>query len=156
MKKVIKINKFNIRVYGILIDDNKLLVTDEFRLGIKMTKFPGGAMQFGEGTIDCLKREFIEELDLKIEIISHFYTTDYFQQTELLPETEQLISVYYLVKATEPYKFKTTNKRFDFKEMIEGAQTFRWLDFNKLEINEFTLPIDKKVVSQLFSGYLSK
>ena len=156
MEHKTKINRFNIRVYGILIDGNKLLVTDEFRLGIKMTKFPGGAMNFGEGTIDCLKREFIEELDLDIDIISHFYTTDYFQQTELLPETEQLISIYYLVKATEQYKFKTTDKKFDFKELIEGAQNFRWLDLNMLEIKEFTLPIDKKVVSLLFSRFLSK
>lgn len=151
MNPVSKINKFNIRVYGILIDGYKLLVTDEFRLGIKMTKFPGGDMQFGEGTIDCLKREFIEELDLHIDIIRHFYTTDYFQQTELLPETEQLISIYYLVKPAEQYKFKTTVKKFDFKELVEGAQTFRWLDLNKLEIDEFTLPIDKKVVSLIMN-----
>jgi 8-oxo-dGTP diphosphatase len=151
-----KINRFNIRVYGILIDDNKLLVTDEFRLGIKMTKFPGGAMKFGEGTIDCLKREFIEELGLHIDIISHFYTTDYFQQTKLLPETEQLISIYYLVKANEPYKFKTTDKRFDFKELIEGAQTFRWLDLYSLDINYFTLPIDKIVAALLIEKENSK
>ena len=146
-----KINKFNIRVYGILIDNQKLLVTDEFRLGIKMTKFPGGEMNFGEGSIDCLKREFIEELNLQIDIISHFYTTDYFQQTELLPETEQLISIYYLVKATEQYQFATTDKKFDFKVLIEGAQTFRWLDLNNINSNEFTLPIDKKAVTQLIN-----
>ena len=50
-------NHFNIRVYGFLLDDGRVLVTDEFRLGIYMTKFPGGGLHFGEGTVDCLKRE---------------------------------------------------------------------------------------------------
>lgn len=153
MNSVINVNKFNIRVYGLLIDNNKLLVTDEFRLGIKMTKFPGGKMNFGEGTLDCLKREYLEELNLNIEIIEHIYTTDYFQKTELLPETEQLMSIYYLIKATEPYKFNTTNKKFDFNDLKEGAQTFRWLPLSGLDINEFTLPIDKKVVAVLINRY---
>lgn len=61
------INQFNIRVYGFLIEDKKVLVTDEFRLGIFMTKFPGGGLQFGEGTIDCLKREFMEEMNIPID-----------------------------------------------------------------------------------------
>jgi len=36
-----EISQFNIRVYGLLLDDNRILVTDEYRLGIFMTKFPG-------------------------------------------------------------------------------------------------------------------
>jgi len=44
-----------------------------------MTKFPGGGLQFGEGTIDCIKREFREELGCEIGVLKHFYTTDYFQ-----------------------------------------------------------------------------
>ena len=45
-------NQFNIRVYGLWIREGRILVTDEFRLGTFMTKFPGGALEFGEGTID--------------------------------------------------------------------------------------------------------
>ena len=42
--------KFNIRVYGLLINDrNEILVSDEFRMGVFMTKFPGGGLKFGEG-----------------------------------------------------------------------------------------------------------
>jgi 8-oxo-dGTP diphosphatase len=68
----------NVRVYGILIHENKLLVSDEYIKGMKITKLPGGGLEFGEGTHDCLKREFKEELDLDVEIESHFYTTDFF------------------------------------------------------------------------------
>lgn len=35
--------RFNIRVYGILINkQNEVFVTDEYRMGLTFTKFPGG------------------------------------------------------------------------------------------------------------------
>ena len=71
-------HRFNVRVYGILIKDGKVLVSDEYIKGNKITKFPGGGLEFGEGTIECIKREFIEEMQLPVEVISHFYTTDFF------------------------------------------------------------------------------
>ena len=71
---------FNIRVYGILLDKNKrVLISDEFIRGNYFTKFPGGGLEFGEGTRDCLKREFKEETGLDVEIKEHIYTTDFFQ-----------------------------------------------------------------------------
>ncbi len=149
-----KASKFNIRVYGILIDQGKVLVTDEFRLGIFMTKFPGGGLSFGEGTIDCLKREFIEELHYEIDIISHYYTTDFFQPTNLLPFTFQLINVYYLVSGKKTYPFKTSEKMYDFKEVIDGAQSFRWLDLKSIREEDFTLPVDQKVAKMLGDGFI--
>ncbi|MBP7497885.1 MAG: NUDIX domain-containing protein [Bacteroidales bacterium] len=142
-------NKFNIRVYGIYIENKKLLITDEFRLGIKMTKFPGGALNYGEGTIDCLKREMLEETGLDFIVNEHIYTTDYFQPTELLKEQQQLIAIYYSISTTNPGLLKTTDKKFDFPELVEGVQTFRWLPLEKLDKNEFTFPIDQKLASIL-------
>lgn len=147
-----KINQFNIRVYGILIDEGKVLVSDEFRLGIFMTKFPGGELNFGEGTKDCLHREFLEELNSEIDIISHYYTTDFFQPTNLLPFTFQLINVYYLVRSPKPYRFIVSNKKNDFTEIKDGAQSFRWLEVKELTEDVFTFPIDKKVAIMLRNG----
>jgi hypothetical protein len=40
---------FNIRVYGILINEQKqVLVADEFIRGNYYTKFPGGGLEFGK------------------------------------------------------------------------------------------------------------
>lgn len=142
------INQFNIRVYGFLIDDDCVLVTDEFRLGIYMTKFPGGGLQFGEGTIECLKREFIEELDTPIEIISHFYTTDFYQPTTLLPSDMQLFNIYYLVMARKPFLFRTTGVKNDIPP-VDGAQCFRWVRIDQLNAGDFTFPIDKFIVGEL-------
>lgn len=145
--------RFNIRIYGLLIDEGKVLVTDEFRLGIMMTKFPGGGLNYGEGILDCLKREFLEELNTSIEIISHFYTTEKYFSTKLLPFESQLINVYYLVKAEKPYEFKTTEKKFDFREMVDGVQCFRWVDIRTMDKDEFTFPIDQIVAEKLKSKY---
>ncbi|MBN1197995.1 MAG: NUDIX domain-containing protein [Bacteroidales bacterium] len=145
-------HQFNIRVYGLLIEEGKILVTDEFRLNTLMTKFPGGAMEFGEGTIDCLKREFMEELNLKIEVAGHFYTTDYFQPTMLLPSAMQLISIYYLVKPAEPMRFPVAEMPFSFPQQVEGAQCFRWIPVSKLTEEDVTFPIDKHVVSLMLTS----
>lgn len=147
-----KIVRFNIRVYGLAINDkNEVLLTDEFRLGMRMTKFPGGGLEPGEGTIDCLRRECREELNQEIEIIRHFYTTDYFQPTYLLKEPQQLISIYYLMKLVNPEQINISTKPFDFED-VDGAQSFRWVKLQDLNPDELTFPIDKKVVETLRSG----
>lgn len=143
-----EINQFNIRVYGFLINQESILVTDEFRLGIYMTKFPGGGLQFGEGTIDCLKREFMEELNTRIEVVSHVYTTDFFQPTTLLPTNMQLLNIYYHVKAEKPYPFKTTTIKNDIPG-VDGAQNFRWVKISSLSEEKFTFPIDQWISSRI-------
>lgn len=147
-----KINKFNIRVYGILINEKEqVLVTDELIKGHKITKFPGGGLEFGEGTIECIKREFVEETNNEIEVIEHFYTTDYFQVSKYNVE-HQIISIYYMVKPVSTFEIVTTEKIFDFKDEKQYAQTFRWLDLKSISENDFTLAIDKIVGGMLKSS----
>ena len=147
------IKQFNIRVYGILINkNNQVLVTDELIKGNEITKFPGGGLEFGEGTIECLKREFMEETNNAIEVIEHFYTTDFFQQSAYFLE-HQIISIYYLVKPVSTFEIITKEKIFDFTEREEYEQTFRWLAVNKITENHFTLPIDKLVAKMLMEKY---
>jgi 8-oxo-dGTP diphosphatase len=108
---------FSIRVYGILINENKqVLVSDEFIRGMYVTKFPGGGLEFGEGTRDCLKREFMEEMQLKVEIGEHIYTTDFYQMSAFNAEF-QIVSIYYFAKAVEPIKVLLKEKPFDFKNL---------------------------------------
>lgn len=150
-----KITTFNIRVYGIVLRDGAILLTDEFRLGMRMTKFPGGGLELGEGTADCLRREFQEETGLNIDILEHIYTTDYFQPTRLLEEPQQLISIYYRVEIKNPQSLLTSGKAFDFKETIEGAQSFRWVRLSDLKADMLTFPIDQKIIPLLKERYLT-
>ena len=145
--------QFNVRVYGILINERKqVLVADEFIREKNYTKFPGGGLEFGEGTRDCLKREFMEELNLKIEVTDHLYTTDFFQESAFRPG-DQIISIYYLVKPLEPIKVRLSNIEFDFDEdqllrykELHEIETFRFIDWKNLSEESVTLPIDKVVV----------
>lgn len=134
---------FNVRVYGILVDNGNVLVSDEFIKGKHITKFPGGGLEFGEGTIDCVIREFKEELDLKIEVVRHFYTTDFFV-TSAFNTKSQVISIYYLVKPMDAFNFKTSEKAFDYVKK-EGAQSLRWVPLKEIKDSTFTFVIDKKI-----------
>ncbi|MCX6291550.1 MAG: NUDIX hydrolase [Bacteroidetes bacterium] len=146
---------FNVRVYGILLNEKQeLLVTDEFRFGQRITKFPGGGLQFGEGTLDCIKREMIEETGSEIEIIRHFYTTDIFQRSAF-DEKHQIISIYYLICSLSPLEINIKKNRFDFDEQTEGAQIFRWIPLHLLSKEEFTFPIDQKVGQLLMDTFRS-
>src|SRR3954449_13002976 len=118
MIEIGKISRFTIRVYGILIDENKrVLLSDEFIRGDYYTKFPGGGMEFGEGTRDCLKREFKEETGLDVTIGEHIYTTDYFQ-ISAFNKRDQIVSIYYFVYAENPdelTELQTKTTIFDFE-----------------------------------------
>ena len=142
--------EFVIRVYGIVINRHKeVLLSDEFVLNTKMTKFPGGGLQFGEGTVDGLKREFREECNnQEIQNIRHYYTTDYYQKA-LFYHNAQLISIYYLVDLANPLRFNISNSAFDFAIGGKINQSFRWVKINQLDIDEITFPIDKIVAQKL-------
>ncbi len=144
-------NSYNIRVYALIVENGNVLITDEFRMNTLITKFPGGGLEFGEGLIECIQRECIEELGQAVEVIKHFYTTDFFI-TSAFNEKQQLISIYYLAKTIEPLKIKISNTLFDF-EKIDGAQSFRWQAIPTLAENDFTFTIDKKVAMLLKSEF---
>jgi ADP-ribose pyrophosphatase YjhB (NUDIX family) len=147
---------FNIRVYGILLGKNReVLVSDEFIRGNQYTKFPGGGLEFGEGTRDCLKREFLEEMSLHVHVTEHLYTTDFFQMSAFNPE-HQIISIYYLVEALEEIKVPLRTKSFDFDEgqmeiyrKTGETETFRFISWNTFSEESVSLPIDKVVARLL-------
>ncbi|HRH60077.1 MAG TPA: NUDIX domain-containing protein [Chitinophagaceae bacterium] len=150
----LNINRFTIRVYGILIDSSqRILLSDEFIRGDYFTKFPGGGMEFGEGTRDCLQREFKEETGLDVTVGQHIYTTDYFQRSAF-KNTDQIISIYYYVHAQEPYQLSIKTKPFDFTpEQIADpnaqSEVLRWMHWNDITENDVSLPIDKIVIRML-------
>lgn len=151
---------FNIRVYGILINDKKqVLVSDEYIRGNYYTKFPGGGLEFGEGTRDCLKREFMEEMSLNVEVSEHIYTTDFFQMSAFNPE-HQIVSIYYAVNPLEEIKAPLRDKAFDFDSLqldvyhrTGETETFRFVDWENFSAEAVTLPIDKIVSDLVKSTY---
>ncbi len=143
--------KFNVRVYGLLIENDAILVSDEYIKKNKITKFPGGGLEFGEGTVECIVREFQEELGLDIEVTGHFYTTDFYVASAFDPNS-QVISIYYMVRSLGPANYRTATEPHSY-ENREGAQSLRWIALSELKDSDFTLIIDRRVGEMLTAWF---
>ncbi|RPD41905.1 NUDIX domain-containing protein [Chitinophaga barathri] len=140
-------SQFTVRVYGIMINENKqVLVSDEYIRGGYYTKFPGGGLEFGEGTLECIVREWKEEVNQEVEVVEHLYTTDFFQMNAF-NNVQQIIAIYYLVRAVSPFVAPILEKPFAF-EVPEGAtqvEGVRWVEWDAFSSEAVTLPTDKRV-----------
>jgi len=142
---------YNLRVYGILINEKKQVLLSHERKGkLMFTKFPGGGHELGEGLQDCLLREFQEELQLDVKITSHFYTTDFYQAS-VFNDNDQLISFYYKVETPNAESIVNGAKNQD--DQSDNFDYFFWKDMNELTSDDVTFPIDKKVVDLLIREF---
>ena len=94
----------------------------------------------------------MEELNMKVEVTDHLYTTDFFQESAFRPG-DQIISIYYLVEPLEPITARLSDIEFDFDEgqllrykENNEIETFRFIKWENLSEKSVTLPIDKVVV----------
>jgi len=146
-----------VRIYGILIDSTHgLLVSDEFIRGDYFTKLPGGGLEYGEGTRDCLIREFKEETGLDVIIGDHIYTTDFYQPSAFRAG-DQILSIYYRVNPISLAPLNTRAIAFDFKpeEIADKngqAEHTRWIALNDLSEGAMSLPIDKIVINKILQS----
>ncbi|MBC7382919.1 MAG: NUDIX hydrolase [Bacteroidia bacterium] len=146
-----EISRFTIRVYGLLLNEKQeVLLVHEKMPDLHFTKFPGGGLEFGEGTHDCLIREFKEETGVDIFIDKHLYTTDFFQPSAFL-KSDQLMAIYYSVK-----QVNTSEKIcLDEKQITIGSKTeylhFYWRSINNFDVSELTFPIDKIVAGKFLN-----
>ncbi len=139
-------DQFNLRVYGILIQENHVLVSDELIGGRAVTKFPGGGLEFGEGTKECLVREFDEEMDIDINVNSLYYINDFFQESVFNPK-EQLVSIYYKISQKGSKDIPIAKKPFTFPP--QQRQCFRWIPIKNLREIDFEFPVDQTLVKKL-------
>jgi 8-oxo-dGTP pyrophosphatase MutT (NUDIX family) len=140
-------NPFTIRVYGLLIHKGHIMLSSEWIQSKVYTKFPGGGLEYGEGTLDCLRREFREETGLDIKIQAHFYTTESFVPSAFL-KGQQVFSIYYQVSCPNLAKrFPKLNEAP--APSPENPQVLGWVDLKSISEGDVDLPIDKKVVQML-------
>lgn len=143
---------FTIRVYALIINEkDEILLCDEHWFGRPMTKFPGGALEYGEGTRDCLRRELMEEMQVEAEIGDHFYTTDFYKKA-LFFESTQLISIYYYASLAESATIRLVDKPFEGIEQ-DGDMVFRRVKIADLDPNTLSFEIDQKVAAMLKEAY---
>ena len=139
---------FNVRVYGLLLDDaGRILISDEEEYGLRFSKFPGGGLEFGEGLIQGLIREFREECVVEIDVLEHFYTTDFFTQSVF--NKSQVISVYYFVKPKSDLELNFKTEQFDFDTEDDIKQAFRWVEVEAMQVQDLTFDTDQRVLELL-------
>lgn len=145
--------QLTLRVYGLLLHAGRVLVADELIRGQRITKFPGGGLEYGEGLKDCLVREVREELGVDAFDLEHFYTTDFFQQSAFHSTPMQVVSVYYRFRTTDPAGLRVVTE--PFAGIGEGAdqEVFRWLALDSARIEDVSLPIDRVVLRMLLDGH---
>lgn len=123
------IDKINIRVYACAIKNKKVLTLFEEYAGEPLMKFPGGGLEYGEGVLECLHREFDEELNVKIDVVEHFYTQENFLVSRFR-ENEQLLTIYYIVNIVNEE---------DFLILDPCIEKTEWIDIDRPD-NPFPLP----------------
>jgi len=138
--------RFNIRVYGIIINDSdQVLLSHENRFDRSFTKFPGGGLEWGEGTEETLKRELLEEIGLDFEIQELIYVNEFFQQSAF-NKNDQLISFYYRATIANYSRIPISKNNVE-----NDGEEFQWHDISSLSQNDLTFPVDKRVVEELIN-----
>ncbi|MBV7441640.1 NUDIX hydrolase [Weeksellaceae bacterium TAE3-ERU29] len=140
-----ELNAFTIRIYGILVEDNKLMRLKEPYWGEILYKFPGGGLEYGEGSLECLARELKEELNLELDTAELFYVQEDFIRSKF-KNNEQLFTVYYRI---------TCKNTADLKIIDESIEEVNWIDLKDLSPDLMTLPVDKIVVEKLLKESVS-
>jgi 8-oxo-dGTP diphosphatase len=92
-------NRLRVRACGVCVKDDSILLVNH--QGISNQDFwspPGGGIEFGEGAIDCLSREFREEAGLSVKTGNFLFACEFIQHSlhaielffEVSPLTDQL------------------------------------------------------------------
>ena len=149
---------FNIRVYGILVNErDEVLISDERVGDFAFTKFPGGGLEYGEGMIEALKREYMEECNFEIDVLRHVYTTDFYEKSSF--NESQIISVYYEVCPANKLILNQDNQIFTSSFGLENGpdkeQHFRMVPKSDVTNEMLTFKTDK-VAWQAYMKSLKK
>lgn len=142
---------FTIRAYGLLLHQGRVLVSDELIKGRRITKFPGGGLEYGEGLKDCLVREVREEIGVEAIDVEHFYTTDFFQQSAFHTGPMQVVSVYFTFRVADPLRIPVVTLPFDGMHGEQDQELFRWERLDRHADEAVSLPVDRVVWDMLRS-----
>lgn len=130
--------QFRPSVYGLLIEDNKILLSRQW----DGYDFPGGGIEIDETIPETLKREFHEETGIQVEPIipihgeTDFFNPDYTDKYK--GQFWNCVMLYYLVKKTGG---ELTTENFCDTE-LEYADMPEWIELDKIYGNKFFNSID--------------
>lgn len=122
--------------FGLYVKDGKILVTYDKKHN--QYTFIGGGIDEGETKHETLRREFLEEVGIKIKHIKHFITID----------------CYWLAGGDYPMESLANFYTIDIDKFVEMETegNYEFIDINEVDL---PLPYHKKAL-ELFKEYLNK
>jgi len=86
-----------VRVAGILIEDDRILLIEHTKNNKKYWLVPGGGVDWGESAAEALIREFKEETSLNIEVEKFLFISE-----TIAPDKQKhVINLYFKIKKAE-------------------------------------------------------
>lgn len=136
--------RFNYRVAGIIIYDNKLLVMKDEHA--PYFYLPGGRVAMNELSEDAIIREIKEELNVEVKVNRILWVNENFFHEEYCDENFHEICFYYLLDLIDN-ELLNKGEEFIFKEKGENIHTFYWKDINKIsDLNIYPQFIKSKIL----------
>lgn len=142
--------RFNVRVYMVVTRkahdgaEEVLVSYERLPLGGVM-KFPGGGLEWGEGTAACLRREALEELGQTVEVGSLIHLS---QQTHVssFDANHQVLAVHYAAELTGEVMFDDDGELGDVcgKRVAMRTQRLGWRPVEDLRPEEFRFASDRE------------
>jgi ADP-ribose pyrophosphatase YjhB (NUDIX family) len=142
--------RFNVRVYMIVTRNNSsggqdvLISYERLPLGGVM-KFPGGGLEWGEGTTACLRREALEELGqpVNVERLVHVSRRAHISSFD---SNQQVLAVHYAARLTGEVMFEDDGEMEDVygKNVPMMHQRLGWRDVESIEPAQFRFASDRE------------
>ncbi len=124
-------NQLRVRVCGICLDRERILMINT--LGLTEGDFwspPGGGIQVGESSEACLKREFLEETGLIVEI------SDFLFACEFISKPLHAIELFFKVHLKSGVLIKGIDPELGDNQIIQAVKYFDEDEIRRLNIKE--------------------
>lgn len=120
---------------GILRENSRVLLCQRkksARYGLKW-EFPGGKVESGESAVQCLNREFSEELGIEIEVGDLYHRQEY-----VYPDSGSFEILYYLISS---YRGEVENRAFESVKWVKEDE------FGSIDVLEGNRDVIQKIIS---------
>ena len=139
------VGRFNYRVAGVLIHENRLLVMTDERSPYYY--LPGGRVSMNEESTMAIKREIKEELDVEVEATQLLLIVENFFVEQQSQEQFHEIGMYYLLQLTEEDILKR-GQEFIMNEGGYKKLSFLWIPLEKIKhLNIYPLFLKERIMN---------
>lgn len=138
------------RVYGFIIHEEEILISEEYHYNTFMRKFPGGGMEEGEEPHICLKRELKEELGLDLVVEERIFSTP--QPVVSVFNNSLLVQCVYFKVKVIPEMINLYREEYILPSN-NGEERFKWVKLKAFEKDELTFNTDREAFDFLKNQY---